>query len=108
MNVPATALFMQELFGRAGFPGGVFQTLLVGSGNLSGGIASFTTTSALGVADHPITASYAGDGNFSTSVSTSATHETVSKAQTTSKPPSQYSRRSGFAAFVEREAINLP
>ncbi len=30
-NVPATALFMQDLFARAGFPPGVFQTLLVGS-----------------------------------------------------------------------------
>jgi succinate-semialdehyde dehydrogenase / glutarate-semialdehyde dehydrogenase len=30
-NVPATALFMQDLFARAGFPPGTFQTLLVGS-----------------------------------------------------------------------------
>ncbi len=30
-NVPATALFMQDLFARAGFPHGTFQTLLVGS-----------------------------------------------------------------------------
>jgi succinate-semialdehyde dehydrogenase / glutarate-semialdehyde dehydrogenase len=30
-NVPQTALFMEELFGRAGFPIGVFQTLLIGS-----------------------------------------------------------------------------
>jgi succinate-semialdehyde dehydrogenase/glutarate-semialdehyde dehydrogenase len=30
-NVPATALFMQDLFARAGFPQGAFQTLLVGS-----------------------------------------------------------------------------
>jgi succinate-semialdehyde dehydrogenase/glutarate-semialdehyde dehydrogenase len=30
-NVPQTALYMQELFERAGFPGGVFQTLLIGS-----------------------------------------------------------------------------
>jgi succinate-semialdehyde dehydrogenase / glutarate-semialdehyde dehydrogenase len=33
-NVPQTALFMQELFTRAGFPGGAFQTLLVGSGRV--------------------------------------------------------------------------
>ncbi len=31
-NVPQTALFMEDLFRRAGFPSGVFQTLLVGSG----------------------------------------------------------------------------
>ena len=30
-NVPQTALFMQGLFARAGFPQGAFQTLLVGS-----------------------------------------------------------------------------
>jgi succinate-semialdehyde dehydrogenase/glutarate-semialdehyde dehydrogenase len=30
-NVPQTALYMQELFERAGFPAGVFQTLLVGA-----------------------------------------------------------------------------
>jgi succinate-semialdehyde dehydrogenase/glutarate-semialdehyde dehydrogenase len=30
-NVPQTALFMEELFRRAGFPHGAFQTLLVGS-----------------------------------------------------------------------------
>jgi succinate-semialdehyde dehydrogenase/glutarate-semialdehyde dehydrogenase len=30
-NVPQTALFMEELFRRAGFPDGSFQTLLIGS-----------------------------------------------------------------------------
>jgi succinate-semialdehyde dehydrogenase/glutarate-semialdehyde dehydrogenase len=30
-NVPQTALFMEELFRRAGFPEGAFQTLLIGS-----------------------------------------------------------------------------
>ena len=30
-NVPQTALFLQDLFARAGFPDGTFQTLLVGS-----------------------------------------------------------------------------
>ncbi len=33
-NVPQTALFMQDLFQRAGFPPGTFQTLLVGSGRI--------------------------------------------------------------------------
>ncbi|MFL6160676.1 MAG: NADP-dependent succinic semialdehyde dehydrogenase [Jatrophihabitantaceae bacterium] len=33
-NVPQTALFMQELFSRAGFPEGAFQTLLIGSGQV--------------------------------------------------------------------------
>jgi succinate-semialdehyde dehydrogenase/glutarate-semialdehyde dehydrogenase len=30
-NVPQTALFLQDLFARAGFPAGSFQTLLIGS-----------------------------------------------------------------------------
>ena len=33
-NVPQTALFMQDLFARAGFPEGTFQTLLVGSARI--------------------------------------------------------------------------
>jgi succinate-semialdehyde dehydrogenase/glutarate-semialdehyde dehydrogenase len=33
-NVPQTALFMEELFDRAGFPEGSFQTLLIGSGEV--------------------------------------------------------------------------
>lgn len=35
-NVPQTALYLEELFRRAGFPPGVFQTLLVGSGAIEG------------------------------------------------------------------------
>ncbi|KDQ65445.1 NADP-dependent succinic semialdehyde dehydrogenase [Streptomyces halstedii] len=31
-NVPQTALYLGDLFGRAGFPDGCFQTLLIGSG----------------------------------------------------------------------------
>ena len=30
-NVPQTALFLEDLFGRAGYPDGAFQTLLIGS-----------------------------------------------------------------------------
>jgi succinate-semialdehyde dehydrogenase/glutarate-semialdehyde dehydrogenase len=33
-NVPQTALFLQDLFARAGFPAGAFQTLLVTSGRV--------------------------------------------------------------------------
>jgi succinate-semialdehyde dehydrogenase / glutarate-semialdehyde dehydrogenase len=33
-NVPQSALFMAELFTRAGFPAGAFQTLLIGSGKV--------------------------------------------------------------------------
>ena len=34
-NVPQTALFLEDLFARAGFPAGTFQTLLVGSAGSS-------------------------------------------------------------------------
>src|SRR5947209_5581873 len=33
-NVPQTALYMEELFAKAGFPADVFQTLLIGSGTI--------------------------------------------------------------------------
>jgi succinate-semialdehyde dehydrogenase / glutarate-semialdehyde dehydrogenase len=33
-NVPQTALYMEDLFRRAGFPDGSFQTLLIGSGQV--------------------------------------------------------------------------
>ncbi|HWH30720.1 MAG TPA: NADP-dependent succinic semialdehyde dehydrogenase [Mycobacteriales bacterium] len=35
-NVPQTALYLEELFRKAGFPADVFQTLLVGSGEVEG------------------------------------------------------------------------
>jgi succinate-semialdehyde dehydrogenase/glutarate-semialdehyde dehydrogenase len=35
-NVPRTALFLEELFRRAGFPENAFQTLLIGSGQVDG------------------------------------------------------------------------
>jgi succinate-semialdehyde dehydrogenase/glutarate-semialdehyde dehydrogenase len=33
-NVPQTALYLEELFGKAGFPADVFQTLLIGSSSV--------------------------------------------------------------------------
>src|SRR5690606_19915101 len=35
-NVPQTALYLEELFGRAGFPEGCFQTLLLPSKEIEG------------------------------------------------------------------------
>jgi succinate-semialdehyde dehydrogenase/glutarate-semialdehyde dehydrogenase len=35
-NVPQTALWLEDLFSRAGFPAGAFQALLVGSGAIEG------------------------------------------------------------------------
>ena len=38
-NVPQTALYMEELFRQAGFPVGVFQTLLIGADKVEGLLA---------------------------------------------------------------------
>ena len=55
----------------------------LGTGSLNtSGVATFTTTSVLGLGAHSITASYGGDANFQTSVS-SATTQTVGQAATT-------------------------
>ncbi|MGP4047284.1 NADP-dependent succinic semialdehyde dehydrogenase [Streptomyces sp. 2A115] len=35
-NVPQTALYLEDLFRRAGYPEGCFQTLLIGSGEVEG------------------------------------------------------------------------
>ncbi|HET6875988.1 MAG TPA: NADP-dependent succinic semialdehyde dehydrogenase [Jatrophihabitans sp.] len=48
-NVPQTALYMEDLFRRAGFPDGVFQTLLIGSSDVEkvlrdGRVAAATLT----------------------------------------------------------------
>jgi succinate-semialdehyde dehydrogenase / glutarate-semialdehyde dehydrogenase len=48
-NVPQTALFMQDLFSRAGFPDGTFQTLLISSARVEavlrdGRVAAATLT----------------------------------------------------------------
>ena len=45
-NVPQTALFMQDLFTRAGFPHGTFQTLLVGSARVEAILCDRRVTAA--------------------------------------------------------------
>jgi succinate-semialdehyde dehydrogenase / glutarate-semialdehyde dehydrogenase len=45
-NVPQTALFMQDLFARAGFPEGTFQTLLISSGQVEGVLRDRRVTAA--------------------------------------------------------------
>jgi hypothetical protein len=47
---------------------------VLGTGTLSGGVASFTTGS-LAVAGHSITATYSGDGNFAASISAASAYE---------------------------------
>jgi succinate-semialdehyde dehydrogenase/glutarate-semialdehyde dehydrogenase len=63
-NVPQTALYMEELFERAGFPADVFQTLLIGSKDVErvlrdGRVAAATLTGS-GPAGQSV-ASIAGD-----------------------------------------------
>jgi succinate-semialdehyde dehydrogenase/glutarate-semialdehyde dehydrogenase len=63
-NVPQTALYMEELFRKAGFPADVFQTLLIGSGDVEkvlrdGRVAAATLTGS-GPAGQSV-ASIAGD-----------------------------------------------
>jgi succinate-semialdehyde dehydrogenase/glutarate-semialdehyde dehydrogenase len=45
-NVPQTALFLQDLFARAGFPAGTFQTLLVGSARIEAILRDSRVTAA--------------------------------------------------------------
>lgn len=45
-NVPQTALFMQELFGRAGFPDGSFQTLLISASQVEAVLADHRVVAA--------------------------------------------------------------
>jgi succinate-semialdehyde dehydrogenase/glutarate-semialdehyde dehydrogenase len=59
-NVPQTALFMQDLFARAGFPAGVFQTLLVGSARVEGILRDSRVVAATLTGSTPAGASVAG------------------------------------------------
>jgi hypothetical protein len=54
-------------------------TAVIGTGTLSGGTATFSTT-ALVAAGHSITAAYSGDGNFNTSTSTPLTQTVNARA----------------------------
>jgi YVTN family beta-propeller protein len=66
------ATFTAFVAGTGGTPAGTVSfldgTTTLGTVTLSGGIASFTTA-ALSLGSHPITASYAGDGDFAGSTS---------------------------------------
>jgi succinate-semialdehyde dehydrogenase / glutarate-semialdehyde dehydrogenase len=64
-NVPQTALFMQDLFATAGFPAGVFQTLLVGSARVEGILRD----------DRVVAATLTGSGPAGQSVATIAGSE---------------------------------
>jgi succinate-semialdehyde dehydrogenase / glutarate-semialdehyde dehydrogenase len=59
-NVPQTALFMQDLFARAGFPAGAFQTLLVGSARVEAILRDSRVVAATLTGSTPAGASVAG------------------------------------------------
>ena len=86
-------------------------TVLLGTGTLSGGVASLTT-STLTVGDYGIKAVYAGDPNFSASTS-KAVFQTVNKAATTtvltsSLNPSNFGQSVTFTATVAAEFSGTP
>ena len=63
-NVPQTALFMQDLFTRAGFPDGAFQTLLIGSARIEPVLRDSRVTAATLTGSEPAgqsVAAIAGD-----------------------------------------------
>ncbi|MFF2650082.1 NADP-dependent succinic semialdehyde dehydrogenase [Streptomyces sp. NPDC058045] len=63
-NVPQTALYLEDLFRRAGFPEGCFQTLLVGSGAVEGVLRDRRVAAATLTGSEPAgraVASVAGD-----------------------------------------------
>ncbi len=84
-NVMFTATVTASAPG-AGTPTGTVHFLdngtEIGTGTLSGGQATFSTTS-LGVGSHPITAVYDGDGNFNGSSTSSALSQVIDANATT-------------------------
>jgi len=77
-------------------------TAVLGSGTVSGGVASFTT-SALSTGAHSITAAYSGDQNFSGSTSTAlneAVQNGTATALVSSVNPSTYGQQVIFTATV--------
>jgi len=83
------------------------DTTVLGTIALSGTTATLTTT-ALVAGGHPVTATYDGDGNFATSVSSTLT-QTVDKAATavtvaSSANPSTYTGAVTFTATVPADA----
>ena len=76
----------------------------IGSGTLSGGVATFTT-STLGVGNHTISAQYVSDGNFTMSSGAMASLQVVHPASTTtavtsSQNPSAFGQSVTFTATV--------
>jgi phospholipase/lecithinase/hemolysin len=81
-------------------------TKVIGSGTLSGGVATFTTSS-LALGTHSITASYAGTSDFSGGASTAISQVVevgTSTTVTSSAAPSVYGQSVTFTATVKAVA----
>ena len=75
-------------------------TTTLGTGTLDGsGMATFSTTTVLSLGTHSITASYGGDTNFQTSVS-SVTTQTVGQAATLVAAPTTSNATSVYGESV--------
>ncbi len=78
-------------------------TTVLGTGSLSGGVATYSTT-ALATGTHPITASYASDGNFASSTSSPLSQvisqDSASVTVQTTGSPSAYGASVTFTATV--------
>ncbi len=86
-------------------------TTLLGTGTLSGGVATYST-SALGIGSHSMTAVYGGDTNFLGSTS-GALSQVVNQASTTtglssSQNPSNYGQTVTFTAKVAGQYGGTP
>ena len=96
----------------AGTPTGTVSfldgTTVLGTGTLSGGVATYVTSS-LSVGSHSITVSYGGDGNFTGSTS-SAVSQTVNQDGTTSSVTSSDnpSASGELVTFTATVAANAP
>jgi hypothetical protein len=98
----------------AGTPTGTVSfldgTKTIGTGTLSGGVATFST-SALAVGGHSITASYGGDPNFTGSTSAALTQTVKAYASTasvtSSANPSVYGQNVTFTATVKAASGTL-
>lgn len=95
-----------------GFPTGIVTffegAVAIGTGTLSGGIATFSTTT-LSIGSHVISAAFGGDGSYLPSATTTSVTQTVNQASTTttvtsSVNPSVFGQDVTFTATVAAAA----
>ncbi len=85
-------------------------TTVIGTGSLSGGVATFSTTT-LDAGDHSITAVYSGDQDYATSNASLTQHVAQAATTTTiatSGSPSVYGQQVTFTATVASSTLGAP